>query len=668
MRVSLATPDQIACGVCQYRGAPRREDAERLYGAARIVGALDQRRLQLSRFRRWSSRSGWGHLFAAVALTWPLLFAALISWLISHAAFGEDVAGAAGPLNLGVSSFILLVGIVVLLLQHRALRRACAAVPPAASGEPAACFLCGAPLASSAKGVARCGYCQADNVVDPKLLASVGHREVASIERIEAEVQRRAKAARSSLGWLTAVLASAAVVAPILLLLALVPLNQRAKDLPVRYAPWPREGTLCLGRIHTDLWGREFIGFSDRRYWRGLDRLEREQHVKRLTPKQLIGQVVFGDGGEVAKVVAAEDHGPYTDGLLVIEGRLRRQTQSVTSTCLAQPPYTRVVAILDEARPPKGTPASCLEVTASHILFGAGNALYLVRRQDGQTRILPTGGQVYQVEAIGADLLVQAGQQILWVPRYAALAAQPAASETAGARRGKPRDAPAEPFTVVATSVGGATQFGVHQGKAVFADEPGSIARVGAGNDVQKSLQISGAATAVTVHGDLVLWVQGQAIFSADLRNPGAPRRLAELTDAITAPWIQGAGKYAYVRIRFRVMRVPIGGGAAEEWLPVMPEAVFDFGAAGMLWAGGAPYVSVAESSLDEEVRLVPAMDRQRIRLLGPGVDNVLAVGLGLDTAAWIAEGAYGYKSKSGHPWLLVERALTPTAQPLKSR
>jgi len=106
------------------------------------------------------------------------------------------------------------------------------------------------------------------------------------------------------------------------------------------------------------------------------------------------------------------------------------------------------------------------------------------------------------------------------------------------------------------------------------------------------------------------------------------------------------------------VVRVPIGGCKVEQWLPVMPTAVFDFGAAGMLWAGGAPYLSASQRSRDEEVRLVAAMNSRRIRLVGPGVDEVQAVGLGGATAAWLAAGEYRYSAKSRHPWLLLERPV----------
>ena len=171
------------------------------------------------------------------------------------------------------------------------------------------------------------------------------------------------------------------------------------------------------------------------------------------------------------------------------------------------------------------------------------------------------------------------------------------------------------------------------------------------------------APTRVAIHGQQVLWTAGRAIYRGDASGKGPARKLAEVSGAITGPWLYGVGKYAYVRTEYRVVRVPIAGGKAEPWLPVMPEAVFDLGPAGLAWAGGAPYISTSQPSLEEGVRLVENMDERRVRLLGPLVDDVAAVGIGKDTVAWLAAGEFRYQPKPHHPALLMERPLGRAAK-----
>ncbi len=71
-----------------------------------------------------------------------------------------------------------------------------AADPPRVPGASATCHVCGAPLPAARaedKGVARCTYCKADNVVDPGVMARMAGRRRLVLDDFAAHIGRHAR-------------------------------------------------------------------------------------------------------------------------------------------------------------------------------------------------------------------------------------------------------------------------------------------------------------------------------------------------------------------------------------------------------------------------------------------------------------------------------------------
>lgn len=126
-----------------------------------------------------------------------------VSWLIALVPF---------PLS------IFVFGIGAVMLVRGALLRleeACAAVPPAAPGESATCHVCGAPLTTVGEsGVARCGFCQADNVVTARAIDRARRRRDVIMESYARGIgvlslKVHSVSALGTVGWLVAVVVTA---------------------------------------------------------------------------------------------------------------------------------------------------------------------------------------------------------------------------------------------------------------------------------------------------------------------------------------------------------------------------------------------------------------------------------------------------------------------------
>lgn len=187
----------MRCASCGYQGSPPAPTVARLLAAQPIVHGLDAKRRQLSaRQRRLLTRArarSWHVLallaFGLLALS-PCVGLALIAALTPYPSYSLALICGAPPLLLAVVG----AGLVALAARRRrALEAACAAVPPAVHGEPARCHICGAelpPPSVDAHGIARCGYCAADNLVEPAVLARMGAKRAKHIEDYEAAVRR----------------------------------------------------------------------------------------------------------------------------------------------------------------------------------------------------------------------------------------------------------------------------------------------------------------------------------------------------------------------------------------------------------------------------------------------------------------------------------------------
>ena len=196
----LATPDRIACSACGYVGTPPPDAGRQLQAAAAVLAGVDVRERQLSeqqrkalgRARRGASRVASILMLALLPLT-PCALCSGVFLIGENRSIPLFIMCVSPFLFLGMTG-----GTVVLWLRRRrrVLEAACAAVPPAVEGGPARCHVCGGDLAApalDAGGLVRCGYCQADNLVDPKVLARLGDRRVHDVSRFEEAVRAQSR-------------------------------------------------------------------------------------------------------------------------------------------------------------------------------------------------------------------------------------------------------------------------------------------------------------------------------------------------------------------------------------------------------------------------------------------------------------------------------------------
>lgn len=223
--------DGFECGACHASGPLPGTVAEQVLAARRVLGSVDVSNRQLAatqqRALRWSGlfQGCFGVLLALFVLGF-LVTAGLITWLV----LADGSVPSAGLVAwLVVPSFlplllILVPGLLYLFVlrrRRRTLEAACAAEPPARPGEAARCHVCGGALAASgAAAVARCGYCQADNLVSDRALARAARARVTDLSKLEQRVASEAGGAGvASIGGvlLLPVLSVAAPVASVVL-------------------------------------------------------------------------------------------------------------------------------------------------------------------------------------------------------------------------------------------------------------------------------------------------------------------------------------------------------------------------------------------------------------------------------------------------------------------
>ncbi|HJL17251.1 MAG TPA: hypothetical protein RMH99_16410 [Sandaracinaceae bacterium LLY-WYZ-13_1] len=199
--VCVATPEVYACRSCGYRGTPSPDVAQRLAQARQLLFGLDARHRQLGgiqrRLLRSARRSPWrvaGYFVGGLLLMAPCVGCALLFGLTPHPSYTLALSCGAPPLFLGVVGLGV---VVVSFRRRRSLERACSATPPAVEGEPARCHVCGGPLPSGSlrsRGIVRCEYCQADNLVDPARLRAMGAQRHADLSRVEDAVRQEGRA------------------------------------------------------------------------------------------------------------------------------------------------------------------------------------------------------------------------------------------------------------------------------------------------------------------------------------------------------------------------------------------------------------------------------------------------------------------------------------------
>ncbi|HTN89410.1 MAG TPA: hypothetical protein VL242_37295 [Sorangium sp.] len=347
--VSLASPDFMACAACHYRGPPPAAAAQGLRAAAHVVLQTDARRRQLSdALRRTLVTASRRHArllvvfaLASVPITGFTALILLGLW-VSPDTDGDVVTG-----GMVVASWLGTVGAgaAVLALVRRRQRRieeACAARPPAAPGEPAACHVCGAPLGGGDGAVARCGFCAADNLVSPAVLERVRARQVVVLQSFEQAVSAElASFGRATSGAAAAVVATALVVPVAVFLLAIAAVLAREWGRPpvddtVRYAVVSTPLGQCVGKLSP---GGADGGAAVR--FGGFRRAELPEEqalapgaaIEAVSPAALVGRAVTAKQG--AGVVAEVFSSPLTGNSVEV----RREdgtsfTSSIAGLCL----------------------------------------------------------------------------------------------------------------------------------------------------------------------------------------------------------------------------------------------------------------------------------------------------------------------------------------------
>jgi len=217
--VALATPSEMTCPFCGHSGAPKAALTARLEAAAAVLGRIDTGARQLSAAQRQSIRSSGGWVLAygllLLTLATPFILAGLIAGLVVLVFDGRFNPALTATLcaPLLVVSVAALVGMRAMVRRRRALYSACAATPPAREGQPAYCHVCAGPVEVKGR-VARCGYCDADNLVDPALMRRFGQRDIQDLGELQRHVEARARQLSRTGAWASVAVLFLVLLAP----------------------------------------------------------------------------------------------------------------------------------------------------------------------------------------------------------------------------------------------------------------------------------------------------------------------------------------------------------------------------------------------------------------------------------------------------------------------
>jgi predicted RNA-binding Zn-ribbon protein involved in translation (DUF1610 family) len=241
--LSLASPDAFTCPFCGQPGSVPPDMAAELRAAAAQLQQLDARERQLTDWQRTmltQARGRWQAYLVGSALVLAPIAMGLVGLLgkaIQDVQFGAFGPGNAASLCLCILPVFLTAGGVA--VGDRRVRAAlervkmqARALPPVREGQPHRCHVCGGPVAPTAgEAVARCPFCQADNLVDGAVrsevaagrerdMAGLAHEVAAEARRVK-EVAERAQ--RAVLGTtVAAVVAGYGLGAPVACLAMIV--------------------------------------------------------------------------------------------------------------------------------------------------------------------------------------------------------------------------------------------------------------------------------------------------------------------------------------------------------------------------------------------------------------------------------------------------------------
>lgn len=313
-RVSLVQPDRMSCRHCGYGGAPPPDVQAHLSAAARALHHIDVRRRQLTALQRRTLLSaGLGKalfLVVLVLLTLPFGTCAMTCTRMSDSVQTWAVVLLGfGPLAIVLAAGAL--GVWLIGRRRRQLEDACVAAPPLAPGEPAGCRVCGADLVVGAdRGIVRCPYCQADNIVSPEAMARRASSSATATGVFEQQVRQQAASLHLVTGTATFIVLLAALAAPfVVVVVALVVGSVLMKvegpaDETVDYAFADTESGRCVGELVRASGGGLVIRLGKLPQGGGdpAHRAADPASLPRVRASGLVGLHVHGSGGRPGTV------------------------------------------------------------------------------------------------------------------------------------------------------------------------------------------------------------------------------------------------------------------------------------------------------------------------------------------------------------------------------
>ncbi len=331
--VSLAAPEHLHCRYCQYAGSPAQEVVAELHHARAALWQIDTGRRQLTSQQRRMVERAQGQslgLMAVLALvSLPLLLCGACSTWITLA---DDFHTSSLPFFVaGLFPPALVLGLGLLLFRvHRGgvqrLARSCAAVPPSAPGQPALCHVCGAPLTSEAsRGVVRCGFCQADNVVASHIMKQAAQQQTLVMGSMHQQITTEANAlSQHGVGTLLLTLVIA-LASPVLAMLLMCGAAMVLKSIPAEvdedeeYAELSISGTRCFASLERRGGGYE-ANLAPRFPHHPNPIQLAPGELKVVKVKELVGRQVLLEENRPAKVVRLERTQGDRHTKLVLEG------------------------------------------------------------------------------------------------------------------------------------------------------------------------------------------------------------------------------------------------------------------------------------------------------------------------------------------------------------
>jgi hypothetical protein len=356
--MSLATPSVLQCTACRYVGPPAPRDSERLAHAATVLWSLDVRQRQLDaaqlRLLRSARRGRLGLVLSliagALALS-PCVACALMSVLLPEPGYGMALSCGAPVFVFALTGAALL---AIAFRRRRSLEEACAAEPPELPGQPARCHVCGAPLrAGIDEHVVRCGFCQADNVIDPKVLARLGAKRARAIGDFDAAVRQEASRLRAGMWWMRVAVVGVVLASPVFCLMGsalsmrLGPLYEAPVDRRVEYVlvRGDSERTACMARVHSRYrsGATQLNRLRQPRPERGMLTLPGAARLPTVDATWLVGRTVRpGWGQGTVTRVYRNVLDPHANHAVVQRGERIRRIR-VESLCLITPPPAPVL-------------------------------------------------------------------------------------------------------------------------------------------------------------------------------------------------------------------------------------------------------------------------------------------------------------------------------------